>query len=173
MSRPYCAYSRTACCWRVKTMVSFSTTTAATPGTGPNHQRPAVRRMDTEHAACRQKRRLVHHTVRVLPLQWRNTHPLSLCTERLYYRQPRAKCAVTSRCCQDGRLLVGASDHAMAFSAFRLEVKPPPPDVTILDFRVLNHPVIADSAMNPKTPLKLNHDQNYIGIEFKIPAIPC
>lgn len=68
---------------------------------------------------------------------------------------------------QDGRLLVGASDHAVAFSAFRLEVKPPPPDVTIVDFRVLNHPLIADSAMNPDTPLKLHHNQNYIGIEFK------
>ncbi|RPD38627.1 ligand-binding sensor domain-containing protein [Chitinophaga barathri] len=68
---------------------------------------------------------------------------------------------------QDGRLLVGASDHAVAFSAFRLEVKPPPPDVSILDFRVLNHPVNVDSALNPRTPLKLTHHQNYIGIEFK------
>lgn len=68
---------------------------------------------------------------------------------------------------QDGRLLVGASDHAMAFSAFRLEVKPPPPDITIVDFRVLNHPVNVDSALSPRTPLKLSHRQNYIGIEFK------
>ncbi len=68
---------------------------------------------------------------------------------------------------QDGRLLVGASDHAMAFSAFRLEVKPPPPDVTIVDFRVLNQPVNVDSALNPSTPLRLSHSENYIGIEFK------
>ncbi|WP_298710664.1 two-component regulator propeller domain-containing protein [Chitinophaga sp.] len=67
----------------------------------------------------------------------------------------------------DGRLLVGATDHAIAFSPDKLEVKPAPPDVTIVEFRVLNNAVMVDSAMFFNKPVYLHHDENFLGIDFK------
>lgn len=67
----------------------------------------------------------------------------------------------------DGWMLVGASDHVTAFSIDRLQVKPPPPNVTITDFKVLEHPIIVDSVTDTGKPLVLSHNQNFISIEFK------
>ena len=68
---------------------------------------------------------------------------------------------------KNGHLLVGASDHFVSFSVDHLQVKSPPPDVTIVDFRVLDSPIIVDSVVGTQFPLVLTHDQNFISIEFK------
>lgn len=67
----------------------------------------------------------------------------------------------------DGRLLIGASDHAVAFFPDKLEVKPAPPDVTIVEFRVMNQPIMVDSALFFNRPVLLKHGQNFLGIDFK------
>ncbi|WP_423737322.1 ligand-binding sensor domain-containing protein [Chitinophaga caseinilytica] len=67
----------------------------------------------------------------------------------------------------DGRLLVGASDHAVAFLPENLEVRPPPSDVTIVGFRVLNQAIIVDSALFFNKPVYLKHHENFLGIDFK------
>lgn len=64
---------------------------------------------------------------------------------------------------QDGRLLVGASDHFLAFDPKVLKVAPPPPDVTILGLRALDSSIQID----PQQPVTLTHRQNFISIEFK------
>lgn len=68
---------------------------------------------------------------------------------------------------QNGQLLVGASDHFISFSISHLQVKPPPPDVTIVNFEVLDSAIIVDSLVGTQFPLILTHDQNFISIEFK------
>lgn len=67
----------------------------------------------------------------------------------------------------DGWMLVGASDHVTAFSIDRLQVKPPPPDVTITELKVLEHPINVDTVLDTGKPLVLSHHQNFISIEFK------
>ncbi len=67
----------------------------------------------------------------------------------------------------DGRLLVGASDHAVAFLPEKLEVRPAPQDVTILEFRVLNKPIMVDSAISFGKPVLLHHRENFLAIDFK------
>lgn len=67
----------------------------------------------------------------------------------------------------DKRLLVGASDHAVAFLPEKLEVRPAPPDVTIVEFRVLNQPIMIDSAQKFGRPVLLRHNENFLGIDFK------
>lgn len=67
----------------------------------------------------------------------------------------------------DGWMLVGASDHVTAFSIDRLQVKPPPPNVTITDFKVLEHSIIVDSVVDTGRPLVLAPGQNFISIEFR------
>lgn len=67
----------------------------------------------------------------------------------------------------NSNLLVGASNHVIAFSADQLQVKLPPPDVTITDFRMQEQPVIVDSVVGSNRPLVLKHDQNFISIAFK------
>lgn len=67
----------------------------------------------------------------------------------------------------DGWMLVGASDHVTAFSIDRLQPKPPPPNVTITDFKVLEQSIIVDSVVDTGQPLILSHEQNFISIAFK------
>ncbi|UYQ93373.1 histidine kinase [Chitinophaga horti] len=67
----------------------------------------------------------------------------------------------------DGRLLTGASDHVLAFDPLRLVTSPPPPDVTITGFRVLDHAMIIDSLISNDQPVTLTYRQNFISIEFK------
>lgn len=67
----------------------------------------------------------------------------------------------------DGRMMTGASDHVMAFDPSRLVASPPPPDVTITGFRVLDNTIIIDSLLSDQKPIKLNYRQNFISIEFK------
>lgn len=67
----------------------------------------------------------------------------------------------------DGWMLVGASDHVTAFAIDHLQVKPPPPDVTITDFKVLERSIIVDSVIDNGHSLMLDHGQNFISIEFK------
>ncbi|MCK7559318.1 histidine kinase [Chitinophaga sedimenti] len=63
--------------------------------------------------------------------------------------------------------MTGASDHVLAFDPLRLVASPPPPDVTITGFRVLDHDMIIDSLISNNQPVKLNYRQNFISIEFK------
>lgn len=64
---------------------------------------------------------------------------------------------------KDGRLMVGASDHFVIFDPAKLNIAPPPPDVTILSFRTM------DSTVHMATgkPVTLSYRQNFISIEFK------
>jgi ligand-binding sensor domain-containing protein/two-component sensor histidine kinase len=64
---------------------------------------------------------------------------------------------------RDGRLMVGASDHFVVLDTTRLIPAPPPPDVTIIGFRVMDSNMLYDG----HTPLELSHRQNFINIEFK------
>lgn len=64
---------------------------------------------------------------------------------------------------RDGRLMIGASDHFVVLDTSRLVVAPPPPDVTIIGFRVMDSTMRYDG----NTPLLLSHRQNLINIEFK------
>jgi ligand-binding sensor domain-containing protein len=64
---------------------------------------------------------------------------------------------------QDGRLIVGASDHFVVFDPQKLKVAPPPPDVSIISFRTMDSTVhLADA-----NTVTLSHKQNIISIEFK------
>lgn len=67
----------------------------------------------------------------------------------------------------DGRILVGASDHAVAFSPEKLEVMPAPPEVTIVEFRVMNRAITVDSALFFDSPVTLRSGENFLGIDFK------
>lgn len=64
---------------------------------------------------------------------------------------------------QDGRLLVGASDHFLAFDPRVLKVAPPPPDVTILGLKALDSAIQIEASQ----PVALSYRQNFISIEFK------
>ncbi|WP_211999931.1 sensor histidine kinase [Chitinophaga sp. HK235] len=68
---------------------------------------------------------------------------------------------------KDGRLLVGASDHFVVFEPDKLEVAPPPPDVTIVNMKALDSTVLIEEARRDGKPVELNHRQNFIGVEFK------
>ncbi|WP_291914757.1 sensor histidine kinase [Chitinophaga sp. CB10] len=68
---------------------------------------------------------------------------------------------------QNGTLLVGASDHVVTFDPAQLQVAPPPPDVTILNMRVMDSMIQIGQALRDTTPIRLNHRQNFISIEFK------
>jgi two-component sensor histidine kinase len=68
---------------------------------------------------------------------------------------------------QDGRLLVGASDHFVAFDPAVLQVAPPPPDVSILGLKALDSSIEIEDAVNNREPVILSHRQNFISIEFK------
>ncbi|NLR65532.1 histidine kinase [Chitinophaga varians] len=68
---------------------------------------------------------------------------------------------------KDGRLLVGASDHFVVFEPNKLEVAPPPPDVTIVNMKALDSIILIEEALRGNTPVELNHRQNIISIEFK------
>lgn len=63
---------------------------------------------------------------------------------------------------QDGRLVVGASDHFVIFDPATLKIAPPPPDVTIIGFRTMDSTVHLSS-----DPVTLTYRQNIISIEFK------
>ncbi|WP_295121995.1 sensor histidine kinase [uncultured Chitinophaga sp.] len=67
----------------------------------------------------------------------------------------------------DGRIMTGASDHVLAFDPLRLVTSPPPPDVTITGFRVLDNAMIIDSLISNDQPITLSYRQNFISIEFK------
>ncbi|SHM21666.1 Two component regulator propeller [Chitinophaga jiangningensis] len=67
----------------------------------------------------------------------------------------------------NGMLLIGASDHAVTFDPAKLQVAPPPPDVTILNVRVMDSTIQIGKALTDTTPIQLNHRQNFISIEFK------
>ncbi|RAJ04286.1 two component regulator with propeller domain [Chitinophaga skermanii] len=73
----------------------------------------------------------------------------------------------TIACLQDGRLIVGASDHLNVFSPEKLQVAPPPPDVTIVAFKALDKTIMIDSALLLGTPVVLSPKENFINIEFK------
>lgn len=64
---------------------------------------------------------------------------------------------------QDGRLIVGASDHFVIFDPVMLETAAPPRDVTIIGFKTM------DSTVHLKAgkPVILSFRQNIISIEFK------
>jgi ligand-binding sensor domain-containing protein len=64
---------------------------------------------------------------------------------------------------QDGKLLIGASDHFLSFDPKALKVAPPPPDVTILGLKALDSTIQID----PQQSVELTHRQNFISIEFK------
>lgn len=64
---------------------------------------------------------------------------------------------------QDGKLLIGASDHFLSFDPKALKVAPPPPDVTILGLKALDSAIQID----PQQSVDLSHRQNFISIEFK------
>lgn len=68
---------------------------------------------------------------------------------------------------QNGNLLVGASDHAVSFSPLHLQEKPSPPEVTIVEMRVMNELVNTDSVTGSERAIQLQHDQNFISISFK------
>jgi ligand-binding sensor domain-containing protein len=68
---------------------------------------------------------------------------------------------------QDGRLMVGASDHFVIFDPADLQVAPPPPDVTILSLRAMDSVVHIGAERGKYTPVTLSHRQNFINIEFK------
>ncbi|MBV7532609.1 two-component regulator propeller domain-containing protein [Chitinophaga sp. sic0106] len=68
---------------------------------------------------------------------------------------------------QNGMLLIGASDHAVSFDPAHLQVAPPPPDVTILNMRVMDSTIQIGQALRDTSPIQLNHRQNFISIEFK------
>lgn len=68
---------------------------------------------------------------------------------------------------QNGLLMVGASDHFLVFDPARLRVAPPPPDVTIVNFKVMDTTVQLGVAQGGYAPVVLSHRQNFINIEFK------
>lgn len=68
---------------------------------------------------------------------------------------------------ENGNLLVGASDHAVSFSPLHLQEKPAPPDVTIVEMRVMNQLVNTDSVVGTQRAIILPHDRNFISISFK------
>ncbi len=68
---------------------------------------------------------------------------------------------------ENGHLLVGASDHAVSFSPLHLQEKPAPPDVTIVEMRVMNQLVNTDSVVGSQRAIVLPHDRNFISISFK------
>jgi ligand-binding sensor domain-containing protein/two-component sensor histidine kinase len=68
---------------------------------------------------------------------------------------------------KNGHLLVGASDHAVSFSPLNLQEKPAPPDVTIVEMRVMNQLVNTDSVVGTQRAIILPHDRNFISITFK------
>ncbi|RPE14164.1 hypothetical protein EGT74_11850 [Chitinophaga lutea] len=79
------------------------------------------------------------------------------------HRRVRRNIALLS----NGDLLVGASDHAVSFSPQHLQEKPAPPDVTIVEMRVMNQLVNTDSVAGTDRAIMLPHDQNFISISFK------
>lgn len=68
---------------------------------------------------------------------------------------------------QDGRLVVGSSDHFVALDPAVLKVAPPPPDVSILGLKALDSSIQIDAAIDTRQPVTLNYKQNFISIEFK------
>ncbi|WP_111591648.1 ligand-binding sensor domain-containing protein [Chitinophaga dinghuensis] len=68
---------------------------------------------------------------------------------------------------QNGQLLIGASDYVLSLDPHDLKKAPPPPDVTILNLRVMDSMVLIGAAMAENKPVELHHRQNFISIEFK------
>ncbi len=68
---------------------------------------------------------------------------------------------------QDGRMLVGASDHFVAFDPAVLKVAPPPPDVSILGLKAMDSTIQIDAAIDARQPVTLSYRQNFLSIEFK------
>ncbi|MVT12339.1 sensor histidine kinase [Chitinophaga tropicalis] len=68
---------------------------------------------------------------------------------------------------RNGCLMVGASDHFVVFDPAHLRVAPPPPDVTIINFRAMDTTVQLGLTQEGYTPVVLSHRQNFINIEFK------
>lgn len=68
---------------------------------------------------------------------------------------------------RNGNLLVGASDHFVAFNPQSLQVAPPPPDVTIVNLKALDSIVLIEAALRDTAPVTLSYKQNFISIEFK------
>ncbi|PSL48704.1 two component regulator with propeller domain [Chitinophaga niastensis] len=68
---------------------------------------------------------------------------------------------------QDGRLLVGGSEHFVSFDPASLLVAPPPPDVTIVSLKALDSTILIEAALRDSVPVTLTYKQNFIGIEFK------
>ncbi|ASZ10949.1 hypothetical protein CK934_08160 [Chitinophaga sp. MD30] len=68
---------------------------------------------------------------------------------------------------RNGHLLVGASDHFMAFDTSVLMVAAPPPDVTILSMKAMDSTINIDAAPNAYRNVSLSYKQNFISIEFK------